>query len=84
MKQYITALKLAFVGVLGAVAAYYRAVAKRREGELKDIELGSAKTQIQAQADAEAADQQALESQRRRSTDHENNIRNGGSPFRND
>lgn len=81
IKGYVTAIKVAFVGVLGAVIAYYRAVSKRREAELKDVELGSAKTQIQAQADAEAADQEALKRGHRRSTDAINNAKSGDRSY---
>lgn len=77
MKAYLIAFKLAVVAALGGLAAYYKAKVKRREGELKDIELGSAKTQIQAQADAEAADQQALKRGNRRSTDAINRAKSG-------
>lgn len=77
ISKYLLAIKLGFIALLTGIAAYYRNLSKRRETEIKDIELGTAKTQIQAQAEAEAADRKAIERGERRSTDAVNRARRG-------
>lgn len=70
-------IKAGFFVVIAAVVAYYKITADRYKSEIKDIEIGSAKSQLEALAEAEEADRQALKRGDRRSADAINRARNG-------
>lgn len=84
IKKYALAIKVGAIALIAGLFSYYKNLSKRQKSELDGIDKDSKLSALEAQARAEAADQEALTSQRRRSTDHENDIRGGGSPFRND
>jgi pantothenate kinase type III len=77
IKKYALAIKLGFIAILAGIAAYYKRLSERRKAQIKDIELGSARSALDAQADAQKADIEALKRGERRTIDEIERARRG-------
>jgi len=79
---YLTKPMTALLGLAGVIASLAYAILSIKKSGKNEAETDMSNTVTAQRAKAEAQDVELLKKQRRRSTDHENNIRNNSaSPF---
>jgi len=78
---FLTKPVTALLGLAGVIASLAYAIFSIKKSGKREAEADMSNTVTAQRARAEAQDVELLKEQRRRSTDHEQNIKNGASPF---